>query len=112
RVVALTQDIIDNSGHELTSKVQVAADLTVIPGEDDFGLPKTKLNNPQAGFNDVNTSSWMWGMDLTLANKLDLVSWWGHMDYFTYSYASAGDPKVMDADLYDQIRTGDLRKKQ
>jgi len=51
-------------------------------------------------------------VDLTLAQGLDLVSWWGQVDLFTYSYAWAGDPKTIDEGLYDKIRTDDIRKGQ
>lgn len=64
------------------------------------------------GFNDLKTGSWMWGFDLTLANDLDLISWWGQADIFTYSYAWAGDPKEIDLSLYDLIKPGDIRKNQ
>ncbi|GGW27353.1 RagB/SusD family nutrient uptake outer membrane protein [Arenibacter certesii] len=64
------------------------------------------------GFNDVNTNGWMWGVDITLDNDLDLVSWWGQIDLFTYSYAWAGDPKVIDVDLYNAIPDNDVRKDQ
>ena len=64
------------------------------------------------GFNDVNTQGWMWGVDITLDNDLDLVSWWGQMDLFTYSYTWAGDPKVIDVDLYAAIDSIDVRKLQ
>ncbi|MGI9526638.1 MAG: RagB/SusD family nutrient uptake outer membrane protein [Weeksellaceae bacterium] len=64
------------------------------------------------GFNDVNTDSWMWGQDITTDIGLDLVSWWGQVDVFTYSYAMAGDTKVIDAGLYDAIAADDIRKKQ
>ena len=69
-------------------------------------------NLASAGFNNVATPSWMWGVDLTLAQGIDLVSWWGQVDIFTYSYAWAGDPKVMDISLYQQIRTDDIRRAQ
>lgn len=62
------------------------------------------------GFNDVNNPGWMWGVDLTLDYNLDLVSWWGQVDLFTYSYAWAGDPKVVSYDLYDAIPDTDVRK--
>ena len=29
------------------------------------------------GFNDIKTSGWMWGVDLTIDIGLDLLSWWG-----------------------------------
>ncbi|WP_346858413.1 RagB/SusD family nutrient uptake outer membrane protein [uncultured Draconibacterium sp.] len=55
-------------------------------------------------------ADWIWGMDLTLDQGLDLVSWWGQVDLFTYSYAWAGDPKTMDMGLYNSIPETDLRK--
>lgn len=64
------------------------------------------------GFNDVNTAGWMWGVDLTSDNGLDLVSWWGQMDAYTYSYQWAGDRKAIDAGLYAKIPADDARKKQ
>jgi hypothetical protein len=62
-----------------------------------------KLPNTDSGFNNVATPSWMWGVDLTVANDLDF-NWWGQVDRYTYSYAWAGDPKTMDKGLQDQIR--------
>lgn len=64
------------------------------------------------GFNDLSTDSWMWGFDLTQANDLDLISWWGQVDIFSYSYAWAGDPKSIDLGLYSAIRPDDIRKNQ
>src|SRR5690606_27792527 len=64
------------------------------------------------GFNTVTTPSWMWGMDLTENQGLNLISWWGQMDIFTYSYAYVGDPKAMDLGLYNSIPEGDVRKDQ
>lgn len=64
------------------------------------------------GFNDINTPGWMWGQDLTLEIGLDLVSWWGQVDRYTYSYAWAGDPKVIDNNLYAMIPSNDVRKSQ
>lgn len=69
-------------------------------------------NVDEAGFNNVATPSWMWGVDITLAQGLDLISWWGQVDLFTYSYAWAGDPKTIDEDLYNSIRSDDIRKDQ
>jgi hypothetical protein len=64
------------------------------------------------GFNDVANPSWMWGVDLTVDIGLDLISWWGQCDPFTYSYAWVGDGKVMNRDLYDAIPEDDARKGQ
>jgi hypothetical protein len=69
-------------------------------------------NLSSAGFNNAATPSWIWGVDLTLSQGINLISWWGQVDIFTYSYAWAGDPKVIDRGLYNQIRTDDIRRAQ
>lgn len=92
----LTADIIENGGFTLMDSTDV-----VYTGDPSIG-----------GFNNVNTPGWMWGVDLTLDNGLDLVSWWGQMDLFTYSYQWAGDRKAIDQGLYDQIPADDVRKGQ
>lgn len=71
-------------------------------------LPQAELTSN--GFNNVATPSWVWGMDLTLDQGLDLVSWWGQVDVFTYSYAAVGDPKTMDMGLFNSINATDTRK--
>lgn len=101
QVVTLTNEI--TAQYPLTTKK--ATVLDVAAGE-------TVATNPEAGFNNIASPSWMWGVDLTLAIGLDLVSWWGQVDVFTYSYAWAGDPKSIDLDLYHSIPNDDIRKKQ
>ena len=64
------------------------------------------------GFNSAATPGWMWGVDITTDNGLNLVSWWGQMDAYTYSYQWAGDRKAMDQSLFNAIRENDVRKKQ
>lgn len=81
------------------------------------GFPLTttaQLAYPGAGsgFNDVNTPSWIWGYDLTEDMGHQLIDWWGQIDYFTYSYAAAGDRKAIDNALYAQIPSNDIRKSQ
>lgn len=64
------------------------------------------------GFNDIGAMPGvMWGTDLTVDNKMGLYSFWGQVDIYTYSYA-VGDPKTIDAGLYAQIPTDDIRKAQ
>jgi hypothetical protein len=89
QVFTLTQDIIANGGFTLTTQAQLLG-----------------------GFNDVNTPSWMWGVDLTANQGLDLISWWGQMDYYTYSYQWAGDRKSIDRALWDSMPATDVRKGQ
>jgi len=92
----LAADVIANGGFTL-----MAADEVVYTGDPNIG-----------GFNNANTPGWMWGVDLVLDYGLDLVSWWGQIDVFTYSYAWAGDAKAIDQGLYDLIPTNDVRKGQ
>ncbi len=90
---------------------EMARDLAIeVIQSGDF--PLTTMAESTGGFNDVSTGSWMWGADLTTEQGLDLVSWWGQMDAFTYSYAWAGDAKAIDANLYAQINVNDVRKQQ
>lgn len=66
----------------------------------------------QGGFNDVTSTDWMWGQNITLSNDLDLVSWWGQFDWYTYSYAAVGDTKSVNYSLYQSIPANDIRKNQ
>lgn len=95
KAAALSQEII-------TKFPVTTAEQTVYSEADQKG----------GGFNDLSTGSWMWGFDITLANDLDLVSWWGQADVFTYSYSWVGDAKSIDLDLYASIKDGDIRKNQ
>lgn len=100
QVVTLTNDIL--GAYPLTTAGATVAKLA----------PNGSVLNPESGFNNVATPSWIWGVDLTLASDLDLVSWWGQVDVFTYSYAWAGDPKLIDDGLYAAIPANDIRKEQ
>lgn len=88
-VASLTKEVIDNGGFTLMNATEITG-----------------------GFTDVNTPGWMWGIDLTLEVGLDLVSWWGQMDSFSFSYAWAGDFKSIDEDLFNLIPETDVRKNQ
>lgn len=90
---AVTDAVINAGAYPLTTAGQTAGTST-------------------AGFNNVATPSWIWGYDITIDLGLDLVSWWGQIDLFTYSYAAAGDRKSIDSDLYASIPVGDVRRTQ
>lgn len=68
----------------------------------------------KGGFNNVEKydKNWIWGADITTDMGLDLVSWWGQMDVYTYSYQSVGDYKCIDKGLLASIPDGDIRKTQ
>ena len=102
QVVELTDEIINSKNYQVTTSDEVVAKFN----------EKGEFINPKSGFNNVATPSWMWGVDLTLSSDLDLISWWGQVDLFTYSYASAGDPKIIDDSLFESIKEGDARKGQ
>jgi hypothetical protein len=93
-VKTLSEEIITLSGHTLTDAGQL-----VHPGAG-------------SGFNNLNTPSWMWGYDLTAALDINLISWWGQVDYFSYSYAAVGDNKAMDRLLFDSMPMNDIRRNQ
>ncbi|MFD2285028.1 RagB/SusD family nutrient uptake outer membrane protein [Pedobacter petrophilus] len=93
------------------------ADLAQVVSLTDQVIPKfpvlAKANVTTDGFNNLpNSANWMWGADLQISSNLDLVSWWGQIDIFTYSYAWAGDPKFIDDKLYASIPADDARKEQ
>ncbi|MDO4763705.1 MAG: RagB/SusD family nutrient uptake outer membrane protein [Flavobacteriaceae bacterium] len=71
------------------------------------------VNETGGGFNNLDTNrSWLWGFDLITENGLDLASWWGQIDVFTYSYQWAGNSKQIDETLYKSIKEDDIRKHQ
>lgn len=70
------------------------------------------INSIFGGFNDVNSQGWMWGIDINADIGLGLVSWWGQIDFYSYGYASIGDPKAMDIDLYNSMQPDDVRREQ
>jgi hypothetical protein len=82
----------------------VSADEAYYAGSGDF----------VGGFNSVDTysNSVIWGVDLTADSNIGLISFWGQVDYFSYSYAAAGDAKTIDVGLYNQIRNDDVRLNQ
>ena len=91
--------VVLNSGYRV-----VSANEAYYAGSGDF----------VGGFNSVDnySSSVLWGVDLTPDSNIGLISFWGQVDYFSYSYAAAGDYKEIDAGLYSQIRADDVRKLQ
>ncbi|APS38722.1 glycan metabolism protein RagB [Salegentibacter sp. T436] len=97
-VQTITEDVINTSGHSILSAEEVVYDMETGTGG--------------GGLNTVNNNSWMWGVDLTSDQGLNLISWWGQFDIFTYSYAYVGDPKSIDLGLYNAIPDNDVRKNQ
>ncbi|WP_324720942.1 RagB/SusD family nutrient uptake outer membrane protein [Salinimicrobium sp. HB62] len=101
-VYDLTQSVITEGGFQIMTAEEVVRMRHDGPDTTPYG----------GGFNDLSTPGWMWGIDLTTDTGLGLVSWWGQVDYFSYSYAAVGDSKAIDSGLYDQIPADDVRKNQ
>lgn len=72
-------------------------------------IPQEKLYS--TGFNNVDESSWMWGQDVVTETAGGLKSWFGQVDIHSYSYAWAGDKKVIDDNLANEIPDWDGRAK-
>jgi len=70
------------------------------------------VNGILGGFNDVASQGWMWGVDLNADIGLGLISWWGQIDAYSFSYAAFGDNKGMDSGLYNSMRADDVRRDQ
>jgi hypothetical protein len=62
------------------------------------------------GFNNVDHANWIWGQDVTVETTTSLASFFGQVDIYSYSYASAGDVKAIDKNLYNSIPEWDIRK--
>ncbi len=85
--------------------IMTADEVALLPDED----------GSVGGFNDVNTiPGVMWGINITGEGQglASLLSWWGFVDAYSYSYAAVGNPKGMDRGLYNNFRTDDIRKYQ
>lgn len=108
-LLAYTYAAIGENSKAATLSKEIIGHYPITTREETVYSPE-KLTG--GGFNDLKTKSWMWGFDITEENALDLVSWWGQADIFTYSYSYVGDTKSIDLGLYSQIKDGDIRKKQ
>lgn len=71
-------------------------------------LPKAEVLT--TGFNNVENQNWIWGQDVTVETTTALASFFGQCDIYSYSYASAGDVKAIDENLYNEIKDWDIRK--
>lgn len=89
----------------LTNEAMIGSGATLLTND-------SSINGILGGFNNVGSQGWIWGVDLNDDIGLNLVSWWGQMDYFSYSYAALGDNKVMDVDLYNSMDADDVRRGQ
>ena len=91
------------------SKVKETTEAIVLSGK----YPIMDRDEIIAGFNAVNNHPGiMWGTDITTDNGMNLLSFWGHGDYYSYSYAGVGDPKIINSDLYNAMDPSDARRGQ
>ncbi|MDM1396413.1 RagB/SusD family nutrient uptake outer membrane protein [Myroides odoratimimus] len=77
------------------------------------GYPVATKDVLLGGFNKAaKNPNWMWYAQITLENKLNLASWYGQVDVFTYGYPSSGDTKGLTPEFYAKIPSNDIRKEQ
>ena len=88
---ALALEVMNSSGHSITTKEQVVR------------YRHDGATESGGGFNDLRTGSWMWGIDITTNSDLGWINWWGQADVYTYGYQWAGDTKSIDEGLYNSI---------
>lgn len=82
--------------------IMTADEVALLP-EDDGSV---------GGFNDINSiGGIMWGINITPEGQglASLLSWWGFMDPYSYSYAAVGNAKGMDKALHSKFRADDVR---
>ncbi|MBQ7192439.1 MAG: RagB/SusD family nutrient uptake outer membrane protein [Paludibacteraceae bacterium] len=107
---AYLNEAVYRTGDEQKDHLQKAIDnaqAVIDRGRYDFVPNKEILEN---GFNNIKDKSWMWGQEVTVETTGGLKSWFGQVDIHSYSYAWAGDTKVIDQNLYDQIPSWDIRR--
>jgi hypothetical protein len=67
------------------------------------------------GFVDISEPDWMWGADVNSQTRIatsGIVNPTSHLSSVSYGYTTAGNmQKMIDAKLYDQISSTDIRKK-
>lgn len=82
--------------------IMTADEVALLPGED----------GSVGGFNDINSiPGVIWGINITPEGQglASLLSWWGFMDVYSYSYAAVGNAKGMDEALHSKFRPDDVR---
>lgn len=85
--------------------IMTADEVALLPGED----------GSVGGFNDINSiPGVIWGINITPEGQglASLLSWWGFMDPYSYSYAAVGNAKGMDEALHSKFRPDDIRLNQ
>lgn len=82
--------------------IMTADEVALLPEED----------GSVGGFNDINSiPGIMWGINITPEGQglSSLLSWWGFIDAYSYSYAAVGNAKGMDMALHSKFRPDDIR---
>lgn len=91
----------DNANAETAAVNAISAsNKHILTGEDEIF----------SGFNTIKNQNWMWGVDIDDQSTGGLCTFWGMMDYFTYSYQAAGDYKVINYNLFQEIPQTDVRR--
>ena len=62
------------------------------------------------GFNDIKSANWIWGHEVVSHYDGGTRSFFSSIDVYTYGYASYGDVKVIDNNLYASMPAWDARR--
>lgn len=63
-----------------------------------------------SGFNSANNPEWMWGSIINTEQSIVLASLFSHLDPMAGGYAGVGNEKYILKDLYNKMKSGDVRK--
>ncbi|NVK85953.1 MAG: RagB/SusD family nutrient uptake outer membrane protein [Cytophagia bacterium] len=74
------------------------------------GFSLTNMADITNGFNNDDTSGWMWASHVIPDQGEYFASFFAYMSYNYSSTHIRNDPKCINADLYDMIPTTDVRK--
>lgn len=91
---------------ETLEKAERYADAVIASGNYAI-IPNKELLT--TGFNSTSSNSWIWGQTVTTETATGLASFFGQVDIHSYSYAWAGDTKVIDSELKNEIPAWDGR---
>lgn len=88
---------------------KAAADAQTVINSGAFSpMSSTEAIGP--GFLDLNASNWIWGIYYATEDVNGLYTLAGFMGSYTYGYAYAGEYKIINNNLWNQISDNDPRK--
>lgn len=88
---------------------EAAADAQTVINSGRF-TPLSANECKAPGFNELNASNWIWGINVDIEDVNGLYTFPGMMGSYTYGYAYAGMWKICDERLWNRIPENDVRR--